>query len=519
MLTRLFILITILCSSSFAVIRPAEVLIICNADISESLDIAQYYASKRLIPSSNIIKLHLGPQLKDTISRNDYERYIENTIRLEVDNRQKNKEKVSVLVTIWGVPFRIDNRPTPNNFKLALEKIQNLKNKKTAELNQAVIDLNRLSGQPIPETAENQTENLDSRSTIKKANIALNQASDKYLKSSDTLSSDYYQSLRLIYNKVIGRQMTIKAFRAKFQKTIILNPSELIELKQAQDILVKAEKEKWDYNKKLVKDYYSASEELFGLGDLIQRLIIDTESLKGKETGSALDSELSMIMFEPYDLYRWQENELSKRLFWFDVKTLVVARLDGPTADIARHLVDKALAGEKKRLRGKAYFDSRGYAGNKDHGMYEIYDTCLINAAKVTKSYGIETILDESSELFPIGSCPDTALYCGWYGLKNYTPAFTFTEGAIGYHIASFEAVNLRGDSNKEWVPNMLKDGITATIGPVAEPYLNAFPKPDEFFKKLLDGKTLGEAYFLTNQCNSWMMLLIGDPLYCPFGG
>jgi len=63
----------------------------------------------------------------------------------------------------------------------------------------------------------------------------------------------------------------------------------------------------------------------------------------------------------------------------------------------------------------------------------------------------------------------------------------------------------------------MLKDGITATMGAVDEPYLAAFPKPDRFFGQLINGKCLAEAYYRTKPYNSWQMVLIGDPLYRPF--
>ena len=65
--------------------------------------------------------------------------------------------------------------------------------------------------------------------------------------------------------------------------------------------------------------------------------------------------------------------------------------------------------------------------------------------------------------------------------------------------------------------PAMLGDGITATLGSVNEPYLGAFPKPDEFFAELIRGKCLVEAWYRTKPYNSWQMLLIGDPLYTPF--
>jgi hypothetical protein len=68
------------------------------------------------------------------------------------------------------------------------------------------------------------------------------------------------------------------------------------------------------------------------------------------------------------------------------------------------------------------------------------------------------------------------------------------------------------------WCKKMLEHGVCATIGPVYEPYLAAFPRPEEFFSLLLRGElTLVECYSLTNPYNSWMMVLIGDPLYRPF--
>jgi uncharacterized protein (TIGR03790 family) len=63
----------------------------------------------------------------------------------------------------------------------------------------------------------------------------------------------------------------------------------------------------------------------------------------------------------------------------------------------------------------------------------------------------------------------------------------------------------------------MLEDGITATMGAVAEPYLFAFPRPEEFFSQLLEGASLVEAFYRTKRFNSWQLVLIGDPLYRPF--
>jgi uncharacterized protein (TIGR03790 family) len=102
--------------------------------------------------------------------------------------------------------------------------------------------------------------------------------------------------------------------------------------------------------------------------------------------------------------------------------------------------------------------------------------------------------------------------------LRKYVDAFDFVPGAVGYHIASFEAVSIKRPNEQGWVRGLLDDGIAATIGPVAEPYLQSFPRPNEFFGLLLTGEyTLAECYAYTVPGTSWMHLLIGDPLYNPF--
>jgi len=63
----------------------------------------------------------------------------------------------------------------------------------------------------------------------------------------------------------------------------------------------------------------------------------------------------------------------------------------------------------------------------------------------------------------------------------------------------------------------MLRDGITATLGAVSEPYLHSFPESRAFFAELYQGHCLVEAYYHTKPFNSWQLLLIGDPLYKPF--
>ena len=78
--------------------------------------------------------------------------------------------------------------------------------------------------------------------------------------------------------------------------------------------------------------------------------------------------------------------------------------------------------------------------------------------------------------------------------------------------------MHLRDPDSREWCVKMLQNGVAATLGPVKEPFLQAFPLPQEFFPLLLTGECpLAECYWRTVPSTSWMMTLICDPLYNPY--
>jgi uncharacterized protein (TIGR03790 family) len=200
---------------------------------------------------------------------------------------------------------------------------------------------------------------------------------------------------------------------------------------------------------------------------------------------------------------------------------LLVARLDGPTADIARGLVDKALQAERDGLWGRAYFDTRGLSKTDANNF--LGDEWILGAAQICQAMGFETTLDEKPETFP-ASFPmsQIAIYCGWYD-ENASGPFTlpkveFMPGAFAYHLHSFSANTLRS-TDKNWCGPLLAKGATCTMGCVYEPYLSCTPNVAAFLARwMANGFTFGEAAWAAQPVLSWQTTVVGDPLYRPFG-
>lgn len=396
---RLFyLLVLVFLPSCVFAISVEEVMVIVNADVNESVEIGRYYCRKRGIDEDNILRLSLGCELAEMISREDYNSKVACVVREKLES-EEFKNRIRCLVTVYGLPLRVGGRGMIEQRKDDIKRYE-----KEIELKKDVL-----------KALENLSENSKSR-----------------------------------------MEAEIRQINAKI-------------------------------------DY-----------------------IRGKNSDAALDSELSMVLFGDYELYMWAENTLYVNSLAPDSRTMMVSRLDGPGVEVIKSMIDKAIVAEKQGLKGSACFDY-GYS-QKGKGLFDVYDNSIREAAELVKlKTELEVIENTERGLFGAGECPDTVLYCGWYSVREYVDAFDFNVGAVGYHIASWEAQNLRDPEASNWCAAMLVDGITATLGAVSEPYLQSFPRPVDFFGQLIEGKSLVEAFYLSKPFNSWQLILIGDPLYVPF--
>jgi uncharacterized protein (TIGR03790 family) len=405
---------------------PNDVWLVVNKNVPESKEIAEHYCKMRSIPDGHILYLDLPTT--EEMSRHAYNTRLADPLRKEL---REQRDKVKVLLTIYGVPSHVGPEEPTADEKKEIEKI------------------------------------------------------DKELESLRKQQKDLQDEID------------------RLQKIAKTEDS-----KEAQE-LAQRRKDRADVD------------------TTVRPLAERRKYLSHAESKAAVDSELALLWHEGYDLRRWQLN-----LLYFQVgddvrkdkpSMVMTCRLDGPSVPLIKKIIDTSVAVEAKGLTGKVYVDARGikYNPKDDPGLgYGGYDESLREMAKLLEKDGkMDVTLDDKPELFAPGSCTDCALYCGWYSHAKYVECCKFVPGAVAFHIASSEAVSLRDPKCTYWCKNLLEAGAVATLGPVAEPYTLGFPKPAEFFGFLATGEyTLVESYWRSQMFASWMTVLVGDPLYNPYG-
>ena len=204
----------------------------------------------------------------------------------------------------------------------------------------------------------------------------------------------------------------------------------------------------------------------------------------------------------------------------------LVSRIDGADADAALALLQRSIdaqgMAEAGLLVGNVYVDGRFGdvpPASDEFGSYESGEWNMWGTRTLWEDHGgYPVIWDGHAEEFGTTpaptSCPDALFYAGWYSYYNYNDAFVWAPGAIGGHLDSCSACDLRGGT---WSAEALKRGITATFGAVNEPYVAGMPEYDQFFLYLSEGATFGEAAYESTRLSLWMMVFVGDPLYRPF--
>lgn len=512
-----------------AELSPNQVVIVANANSRESLSVAQHYATRRGIPVQHISKLDLP--LDDTMSREDYERRLVTPLRQMLHGQGIHKS-IRVAVTVFGVPLRVAapkftddeerwRRDAAARLGAARVRLEDLERRAraTAEISGSA------PASPQVESPVTYERNIAFLLRVDEAVQASAKRVRQLKPPADAQWSSRLEAIVRDHQGVAG----LSQLRHELLPDGLDSGSEAatqMRAQQAEGIQLLLGTLELPIRDRRT-DLYQRVEQVYGTYGVFGLAAMEQNRLSDEHGDASVDSELSLLWWDR-TLYgaAWRRANPLHHAFkksgaaHREIPVLMVSRLDASTAGLASGLVDRALEAERQGLSGTVYLDARGLPVKDPSDTYGRYDQSLRDLQQfVAQHTTYRSQLDNAEARFQRpGAAPDVAFYSGWYRLRHYEDAFTFRTGAIGYHMASAEAVSLHSSGESGWCKNALDHGITATLGSVGEPYLDAFPEPLEFAGLLMTGQySLVESYYLTSRWVSWRMVLVGDPLYNPW--
>ncbi len=498
-----------------------DLLLIVNKNEPAGMELAQHYAKVRNVPDGRIVQVDVPAW--NEIPSEQFERDVAEPVRVHL-RKNELTTRVKCLVTFYGMPLRVaghkfnefdasELKAVTANLGDAEKALADVRTKAQALVKKLGATVEVPTGAPLDPAVE-----------IERSLNAAGQAAER-LPDAQARSKALGEVFDLL-EQAAGDVGSINRLRSSnvppstrpvAQKTDALTLE--LDLRNARKELDELIGDRNVRNSRVSARKLSKR---FGLIAEIGLLRAQQQWLTPGDTRSALDNELPLIMLGGYPRDRWLGNPLyfARPRIAGGPPVYMVTRIDGPTVDIARGLIDTAIATETTGLKGNVIVDQGpSLETDKPNTAYAAYDRSLATYANFLKEKTtLPLTFDQKRALIPPNTVNDIGLYVGWYSLRHYRPPGTFARGAVGYHIASAELVTLRDAEEKGWCKGMLTDGVIGTLGAVAEPYLHAFPQPQEFFPLLLTGRlTFAEVYWRTNPLTSWMIAVIGDPLYNPY--
>ena len=509
-------------------LTPNQVAVIVNGNIPGSWQVARYYIKARNIPPTHLIVLNLTNHNVNDVPAAYYTLRIANAIR-EILRQRHLARRIKCLVTTYGIPLRVEPPiPSADNMR-ELARVETRLNQCVGELQhgtaqmQAVAPTTTAPAGPLAAPAQHQPSTAVTE--LAQFRIAANAAIQRYEHlppAARRAASHQFLKLLTTYFGSGGMANMIHvhghSLKAMAQRESLRTQRAWVaaEMQKYQRLAVHRDHQANRKKMRLLQFH------VFGLTGLTGELLADRTYLSQHGRSTALDNDLMMLWYHaappaqaqvnPDYLPFWHESSLING----SPRAIMVARLDGLTPEMVIGIIRTSIAVQHHGLHGVAYFDARGLHGTDPYALFD--HDIRVTARYIKNHAAMNVVINDTPALLQAKNCPRAALYCGWYSPHHYVDSCQWLPGCVGYHVASFELTTLHNPADTGWCINMLKHGVVGTLGAVAEPYLQAFPKPSVFFPLLLSGKfTQSEVYFLTTPEVGWRIAYVGDPLYNPF--
>jgi uncharacterized protein (TIGR03790 family) len=512
-----FLLVVLLLAPSVFALDADNLLLITNSNVPQGRRLAEFYAQQRHVPDHRIVELDLTTS--EQMSSEEYDRKVVPVLRKFLHDNHLER-KITCLVTFYGVPIRIAARiNTPGDLTEVAElrtQLQNL----PQEILPTVQALEALATQEQPDFKPEKSDALDR--LPRRADAATHAVAAAIASRPKEERQKIEGQVLVQIEKLIGPIGMLQRQLKNTEAPTTQPTTRLVAVYQQFHKELREARE-MDFDPVARSRARALTREGLGPFEYGHLLAAQIAVFQTDHTEAAFDNELS-LMWHEYEKTKWLENPLYYAANGArSAGVMMVMRLDGPQPGIVSRMILASTHVEQEGLKGRVVVDSRGLPVRDKDGKFDAYgeyDQTLRNLADLVQSKTkLSMIFDDRPEVLSADHpIPDVALYMGWYSVDKYVPACQFSPGAVGFHLASFTMVTLRQEDPRCWARGMLNDGIAATLGAVAEPYLQAFPRADDFFPLLMTGKlTLAEVYWKTTPWTSWMISMVGDPLYNPY--
>ncbi|HSI32812.1 MAG TPA: TIGR03790 family protein [Tepidisphaeraceae bacterium] len=512
-----------LLASAARALDAGQLLLIVNKNVPEGLEIARHYAKARAVPDGRILALDLPPG--DDCSFDLYETRVLPEVRKALAD-PKLAGTVSCAVTFYGMPLRVLARPAAPGDAAERAGLEADLAKFVVDIEPVVASVEALARRSDPAFAPiagSTVDHLAARAEAAARALSKRLAAVQDEQARETLAGLVAKAV----DPLVGKANLAERRMAALGNDPKAAPAEIAEAEKIRTELLALRARIDDLQsrrgdpaaRRELRDLARAELAPFDYGRM---LIGMTNYFNATDGQAAFDNELALVGWNYYPRAKWLGNPLNHKFHGSFPTVLMTMRIDGPTPAACRALIDASVQVEKTGLTGKIVLDAGGNLQiDPSNRVYKAYDDTIRRCAELIRAkspLAADVVLDEKKEVLPRGAVKDVALYCGWYAVRNYNAPCAFVPGAVGYHIGSFELVSLRNPGEPGWCRGLMLDGIAATLGPEAEPFLAAFPEADEFFPLLLTGKlTLAEVYWKTTPLASWRITMVGDPLYTPY--
>jgi uncharacterized protein (TIGR03790 family) len=539
-----------------------RVLILVNDHVPNGLPIARYYAEKRQVPPSQILRLKTSAT--QTVSLDEYRDQIENPLRKYLDaNNGAMRRKILYIVPVFGVPLKVPEKfavdslisfmyaghenekpPLRNPYSGATgsrpPKFAEWSDGPAAQAGFKMFVVSRLDG-PTPEIA---------KGLIDKAIEA-----EKTVTRKTGFAYFDYQGFRdkSEWQWAVDDEIRDGAERAKAQGFQTVLHTQAQTACHAQ--IAPATQYVWDETSKTM--LFSARGSTGGLSFPIPETREVDFTARLQDLGTGLQNSLTLTLagpgerslvrliypFVPFAEYDATGEAVLEKVVDGTVaaRTTIKMKNDGK---IVNNIGDLKLSVRADRIvvtrAGAELMSLEDKTGKPLTFTSAAFTAQCWNAAirtlRVDDAAGTSLWLDEfrtdSSaryhwKITPPGGTNAMWVW-GWY--SGAADAYRFLSGAVGAQLTSYTADRIREPNkpdpklrswNEErwagnWVPRMLEEGVTATWGAVAEPYATYYARGTNVFDHMWAGYNFGDSFYIAQNALRWVMVAIGDPLYAP---